>query len=71
MTLRAGMYNASPPVWRGVLRESSFPAYVCVHNHHADTKAATKCAQDALAQVKAGNTLPSGWVAWERGMPAS
>lgn len=61
MTLRPGSYDAAPPVWRGVIRLDSFPAYVCVHNDHPDQRAATKCARAAYAQLRDEGTLAEGW----------
>ncbi len=70
MTLRAGSYNAARPRWRGVLREDSYPAMVCTHQHR-DQAEATRCARDALAAVRAAGVhgpLPAGWLAWDPSM---
>lgn len=64
MTLRAGSYNAEKPRWQGVIRNDSWPAYVCYHwgeNEHPDPRSARDCAKRALAYIKANNQLPEGW----------
>jgi len=64
MALRSGSYNAAPPVWRGTLREGSYPAYTCTHTDHPDQPAATECASKALAELRGKGSLPPGWVMW-------
>lgn len=67
MTLRAGSYDASRPRKRGVIREDSYPAYVCIHEHK-DFPEAKECARAALAVVRQRSgedipvtPLPQGW----------
>lgn len=69
MALRTGTYNAARPVWRGILREDSAPAYVCEHSGHG-VREAKECARQALAQVKATNTLPDGWLSFRSAVDA-
>ena len=62
MTLRAGSHNAAQPLWRGVIRDDGYPAYVCVHRNHASQPEATACARGALAALHATpGQLPTGW----------
>ncbi len=84
MGMRAGSYNAAHPQWRGVIRDGSYPAYVCVHTSHATQPDATACARTALARLKAASTnatsagagadtvgvLPQGWIPYRPGTPA-
>jgi hypothetical protein len=64
MTLRPGSYDASSPLWRGVIRDDSLGRYACTHADHPNRKAATKCARDAFAQFKEEfkkDRPPAGW----------
>lgn len=86
MSMRAGSYNAARPQWRGVIRDGSYPAYVCVHTSHATQPDATACARTALTALKAASTnetsagtdagsdtgrvLPQGWTRYQPGTPA-
>lgn len=67
MTLRPGMYDASAPVWRGVIRDDGAPFLHCVGHRHPDRDAARKCAREALAQYKDSRTVPDGWFAYRYG----
>ena len=51
MTLRAGMYDASRPRFRGVIRYNSYPWYVCGHEH-PDSDAARVCSRNALQAIR-------------------
>lgn len=63
MAMRAGSYNAAPPQWRAVIRDGSYPQYVCVHTDHACQPEATACAKAGLAAIRAAQgTLPRGWI---------
>jgi hypothetical protein len=71
VTLRPGSYDANPPLYRGVIRNDSFPWYVCIHNDHDTTREARACAADALAQIKAAPDNappPDGGGRWEPGV---
>jgi hypothetical protein len=74
MGMRAGSYNAATPQWRGVIRDGSYPADVCVHTGHASQPDATACARAALATLRAGDVsggaLPAGWIHYQPGTPA-
>ncbi len=71
MTMRAGSHNAAKPIWRGVIREDSYPRYVCVHSNHSSQPEATACARAALAVIRAtSGPLPRGWVAYRPPTPA-
>ena len=80
MGMRAGSYNAAAPQWRGVIRDGSYPAYVCVHTSHATQPEATACARAALPTLKAANAnttgtntdpvLPAGWIRYRPGTAA-
>jgi hypothetical protein len=67
MTLRAGSFDDTTPVWRGVIRHNSFPWYVCTHRDHPNQREATACARQALPTLKARDhkdpkaPLPEGW----------
>jgi hypothetical protein len=67
--LRAGSFNYAKPIWRGVIREGSYPRYVCTHLYgdekHPDQAAATRCARGALLGIKRANTLPAGWTEYD------
>lgn len=65
MALRAGSYDATKPLWRGVIRENSYPAFTCIHKDHPDQRAATQCAREALSYYRDHNgVLPNGWTAY-------
>ena len=73
MGMRAGSYNAATPQWRGVIRDGSYPAYVCVHTGHATQPDATACARAALPALRAagsGGVLPAGWIRYQPATPA-
>lgn len=69
MTLRPGSYNASRPRPRGVIRNDSYPWFVCVHEH-ASYPEAKQCARDAHEAIKHDDTgeapLPDGWEVFNR-----
>ena len=77
MGMRAGSYNAAAPQWRGVIRDGSYPAYVCVHTNHGTQPDATACARAAITTLKAASTnatdtstgtgrvLPAGWIRYQ------
>lgn len=74
MTLRAGMYDASRPRLRGVIRHDSYPWYVCEHDH-PDPDAARVCSKNALAAIRKldpedhglhTSDLPAGWCAYNK-----
>jgi hypothetical protein len=66
MGMRAGSYNAAVPQWRGVIRDGSFPVYVCAHTDHATQPEATACARAAMAAVRsAAGILPAGWIRYQ------
>jgi hypothetical protein len=68
MAYRAGSYDAAKPIWRGVIRDDSYPAFVCNHDDHKNQREATVCSRAALAQIKKDNSLPPGWVEWNKEM---
>ena len=74
MTLRAGMYDASRPRFRGVIRNDSYPWYVCSEEHNDPDEART-CSRRALLEVKKldpenkglrTRDLPEGWHVFNR-----
>ncbi len=74
MTLRAGSYDASRPRRRGVIRNDSYPWYVCAHEH-ASFPEAKECARAALPAIKRLDPenkglhkadLPEGWFIYNR-----
>src|SRR2546430_10553780 len=61
MAMRAGSYNAAPPQWRGVIRDGSYPRFVCVHPNHDTQPHATACTRAALVAIRATTgPLPGG-----------
>ena len=71
MAMRAGSYNAAPPQWRGVIRDGSYPRFVCVHPNHDTQPHATACARAALATIRATTgPLPAGWIPYQPTTPA-
>jgi hypothetical protein len=73
MTIRPGYYDASRPRLRGVIRNDSYPWYVCTHDH-ANQRDAQQCARDAIAVVKEKDPqnkglrtadLPEGWFVFD------
>jgi hypothetical protein len=66
MTYRPGCYDRNRPDWRGVIRDDSYPAFVCLHTGHQSSAEARECAKQAMAQIRADNTLPAGWAKYDR-----
>ena len=53
MGMRAGSYNAAAPQWRGVIRDGSYPAYVCVHTNHGTQPDPSHQVADSSANLTA------------------
>lgn len=69
MALRAGSRYTSRSRWQGVIRDDSWPVYVCYHrgeHGHRDQRAARECAKQALAYIRENNKLPEGWAPFDK-----